>query len=307
MYFFILNPHSSAGKGERIWKKLRKLLEKEAVCYESYLTRRPGDARACARALTENARDIKVIVAVGGDGTLNEVLDGLRFYPAVALGYIPAGSGNDFARSLRLPANPKRALKKILTSPYYQLFDYGVLTYGNRAEHRRFVVSAGIGLDAEVCVCQQKGILSRILRCLHLERFSYLLPGIIRLILTKPSKGYIILDRVKKIEFNHIYFVSAHIHPYEGGGFRFAPGADGSDGKLLVCVVSHSSKQKLFRTLVSALLYRGKRLKGIRLYECQEAAFYLEQPRAVHVDGEDCGVWGRVEVECIGKKIKMIV
>lgn len=307
MYFFIVNPHSCGGKGERIWKKLKKLLEEKMVSYEGYLTGQPGDARKRARELTENAQDAKVIVTVGGDGTLNEVLDGLCFYPAVTLGYIPAGLGNDFARSLRLPANPRRALNKILTSPYYQLLDYGVLTYGNKAEHRRFGVSAGIGLDGEICQRIQQGMLGKVLRRLRLERFSYILLGLERLIFAKPSKGYIILDRVKKIEFNHIYFMSAHIHPSEGGGFRFAPGADGSDGKLSVCVVSHGSKRKLLNTLVSALLYRRKNVRGIRCYECKEVAFYVEQPLPVHVDGEVCGSWAKMEAECIGKKIRLII
>lgn len=307
MYFFIVNPHSCGGKGERIWKKLKKLLEEKAVSYESYLTSQPGDAQSYARALTENTQEPKIIVAVGGDGTLNEVLDGLCFYPAVTLGYIPAGSGNDFARSLHIPTNPGRALNKILTSPYHQLLDYGVLTYGNTAEHRRFAVSAGMGLDAEVCQCMQQSVMGKTMRHFGLKRFSYILLGIGRLIQAKPSKGYIILDRVKKIEFNHIYFMSAHIHPYEGGGFRFAPGADGSDGKLSVCVVSHSSKRKLFHTLAGALLCRGKTARGIRCYECREAAFFMESPQTIHTDGEVCGNGSKMEAECIGKKIRLII
>ena len=55
-------------------------------------------------------------------------------------------------------------------------------------------------------------------------------------------KGYIILDGVKKVEFNHIAFISCHIQPFEGGGFKLAPRANCSDGKLSVCVVSHAAK-----------------------------------------------------------------
>ena len=307
MYFFIVNPCSSGGRGERIWKKLKKLLEKRTVSYEAYLTRQPGEARDYARALTENVQEKRIIVAVGGDGTFNEVLDGLYFYPEVSLGYIPAGSGNDFARSLRLPTNPKRALNKILLSPYYQFLDYGVLTYGDKAEHRRFAVSAGMGLDGEVCLCIKQGLVQKLMRRLRLGRFSYILFGLVRLIMAKPSRGYIILDRVKKIEFNHIYFISAHIHPCEGGGFCFAPGADAGDGKLSVCVVSHANKRKLLNTLIAALLRRKKNIRGIRRYECQEAAFYMEQPQAVHTDGEVCGTWRMIETECIRKKIRMIL
>lgn len=307
MYFFIVNPYSGGGRGERIWKKLKKLLEERAVSYEIYLTRQPGDAREFARVLTENVQEKRTIVAVGGDGTFNEVLDGLCFYPEVSLGCIPTGLGNDFARSLRLPTNPRRALNKILSSPYYQFLDYGVLTYGDKAEHRRFAVSAGMGLDGEVCLCIKQGLMHRLMRRIRPGRFSYLVFGLIRLLMAKPSRGYIILDRVKKIEFNHIYFMSAHIHPFEGGGFCFAPGADGGDGKLSVCVVSHGSKRKLLNTMIFALLHRKKNIRGIRRYECREVAFYMEQPQVLHTDGEVCGAWERTEAECICKKLRLIV
>ena len=115
-----------------------------------------------------------------------------------------------------------------------------------------------MGLDGEVCLCIKQGLVQKLMRRLRLGRFSYILFGLVRLIMAKPSRGYIILDRVKKIEFNHIYFISAHIHPFEGGGFCFAPGADAGDGKLSVCVVSHANKRKLLNTLIAALLRRKK-------------------------------------------------
>lgn len=307
MYFFIVNPHSRCGKGEQIWKKLKKLLDQKAVDYKSYLTEKPGDAREYSRRLTKNCQESRIIVAVGGDGTLNEVVDGLCFGGMITLGYIPIGSGNDFARSLKLSINPKKMLNKILSSQYYQCLDYGVLTYGNEAEHRRFAVSAGLGMDGAVCQKMPDFPFRKILCKLRMERFGYVLLGIRKLIEAKPSKGYILLDRVKKIEFNHIYFISAHIHPYEGGGFQFAPKADSSDGKLSVCVVSHESKRKLFSVMASAFFRLRKVRRGIRTYECREAFFHVERPMAVHADGEFCGMWEDFQAECIEKKIRLIL
>lgn len=306
MYVFIVNPHSCCGKGERIWEKLKKLLSQKAVDYESYLTRCPGDAKEYARKLTENCCEPRVIIAVGGGGTLNEVLDGMCFGSNIALGCIPAGLGNDFARSLRLPLSPRRALKRILASRMSRLLDYGVLTYGSQAEHRRFAACAGMGLDGEVSQRAENSVLHRWLSRLHLERFGYLLLGIGELFRAKPVKGYIILDQMKKIEFNHIYFMSAHIHPYEGG-FLLAPGAEGTKGRLSVCVVSHGSKKKLFSALMSAFFKRTRGLKGIRRYECREVIFHVERPLAVQVDGEFCGSSSEMEAGCIGQKIRMLM
>lgn len=308
MYYFIVNPSSRQGRGEKIWNKLEKLLKKKRVEYEAYLTQHPGDARMIAKMLTKTNRDEKVIVAVGGDGTLNEVLDGTSLHEKITLGYIPAGSGNDFARSLRMPASLNRCVKRILSPKCYQLLDYGVLTFGSRAEHRRFAVSAGIGIDGAVCHEFAKSSLSkRPFARLYLARLGYIFLGLKQLFFFKPCKGYLILDQVKKIEFNHIFFMSAHIHPFEGGGFQFAPRASGTSGKLTICVVSNEKRRNLIPILASALLTRKKGRRGIRTFECREAFFHVERPMEVHTDGEPCGIWNDLQAECIGKKIRFIM
>ncbi|HIQ75473.1 MAG TPA: diacylglycerol kinase family lipid kinase [Candidatus Cottocaccamicrobium excrementipullorum] len=309
MYCFIVNPHCRSGKGKRVWEAVERILKRESVLYESYQTEKKGDARRFAQMLTQCCQEPRVIVAVGGDGTMNEVLDGLNFSPMITVGYIPAGSGNDLARSLGFSGRPGKCLRRILASRQYKLLDYGVLTMGRQGEHRRFAVSAGIGMDAEVCQEAGNRGKRRLFDHLKQSRLVYGLMGIKLLKKTKGMRGYVVLDGVKKIEFNYIYFMSAHIHPFEGGGFRLAPCADGSDGMLNVCVVSHASRIRLFKTLALAFLSRKKRGKGkgIRTYECREAVFHLENPALVHADGEVCGEWNEIQVECIGRQIRMIV
>lgn len=308
MYYFIVNPNARCGQGYKIWKKLERLLVHDNVEYEAYLSKAPGEARGIAKKLTEYCKEPRVIVAVGGDGTMNEVLDGLVFGVPLTLGYIPAGTGSDLARSLRLPKNPVKCLKKILYPKYHKLMDYGVLTFGSEeVSHRRFMISAGIGLDAAVCHNLLYSRVKLILNKAHLGRLTYMVIGCRQLILARPVKGYLILDGVKKVEFNHIYFVSAHIHPYEGGGFKFAPKADYTDGKLSVYVASHASKRKLLSVLAAALTGRQARFKGTRCYECREAHVHTDQPMAVHVDGESCFCQNDVQIQCIERKLRMIV
>ena len=308
MYFFIVNPHCQSGRGKRIWGILEHVLKRENIEYESYLTERPGDARKFARKLTRCCQEPRVIVTVGGDGTMNEVLDGLLPGPMITLGYIPAGSGNDLGRSLGFSRLQVRCLRRILFSPTIRLLDYGVLTIGDKGEHRRFMVSSGIGMDAEVCCMVRENSDPSLLKKMGLGRLEYAAAGLMLLRKTRPVKGYVILDRVKKIEFNHIFFISAHIHPFEGGGFCLAPDASGSDGKLRVCVVSNERRRRILRMLISIFFKRRKkRRKGIRVYECREALFHLDRPAAVHADGEDCGEWNEFQVECIPRQIRMIV
>lgn len=308
MYHFIVNPNACCGRGVRIWKKLERQLDSANIEYEAHLTKQQGDAKRFARELTEGMKEPKMIVAVGGDGTVNEVLDGISFGGPITFGYIPAGSGNDLARSLKISKNPYRALKKILNPRYHKLLDYGVVSYGEDViSYRRFMVSSGIGLDAAIC----HNILHSRLRCvlnrLHFNGLSYILIGIRQLLCAKSVKGYILLDGVQKVEFNHIYFISAHIHPYEGGGFKFAPKADYSDGKLAVCVVNGSSRRKLIPVLAGARLKKYGRHPGIRNFECRELVIHTDKPLAVHVDGESCLCQQDLQIRCIEKKIRIIV
>lgn len=308
MYYFIVNPSANRGHGEKVWRKLECLLRHSGVEYEVYLTQMPGDAAGFANQLRENSKESCVIVAVGGDGTVNEILNGLSFDGAVTLGYIPVGAGNDLARALKLPRSPQRCLKKILNSRFYRWLDYGVLSYENGAPvHRRFAVSSGLGLDAAVChsVLEKAGRGQLLpVRC---GRFAYLFFGLQQLFGAVPVKGYLQLDGTKKVEFNHIYFISAHIHPYEGGGFRFAPKADGSDGLLEICVVHNSAKAGLIPVLLDALLGKAGRHRGVRFYSCREARIHVERPMPVHADGENCYYQTDIHLRCIEKTIRMII
>ncbi len=307
MYRFIVNPNASGGKGLKVWRRVEKELKRLGAEYQALLTEKTGDAASFASELTEGRKEAQTIVAVGGDGTVGEVTDGLAFPGPAALGYIPAGSGNDLARSLRLSKNPLESLGRILNPTEEKLLDYGVAVCDNGPVHRRFLVSAGIGMDAAVCENiagvrekqREKGI--------FLGKWNYLVLGIKQLILAKPVKGCLILDGTRKVEFNHIYFVSVHIHPYEGGGFLFAPGADPSDGKLDVRVVHQNRKLRLVPVLLGALLGSRRKFPGSRLYTCREAEICLDREMPVHCDGESFGRHRKLHVSCIANQIRMIV
>ncbi len=308
MYHFIINPNSGSGRGLREWNRISRYLSRCNIEYDAFLTAGPGEARRAAAALTERGTDPGCIIVVGGDGTINEVVDGISFRTPPTIGYIPAGTGNDLARCLRLPSGTLACLKRQMTPSHMTAVDYGVLTYGKEEPlHRRFLVSSGIGFDASVCLkaAQSKagGVFSR----LGLGRISYLLAGISCFFRCRSSRGYVVLDGVKKVEFNYILFISCHIQPAEGGGFFFAPKADNRDGKLNICVFSHASRLKLLPLLLSAGCGRGPRQKGGRSYECREALIHVEQPLPVHVDGEGCGLQNEIRVSCMPRQVKMMI
>lgn len=308
MYYFIVNPNARRGVGEQIWNKLECRLKRMQADYEVCMTRGPGDARRFAEELTGQSRGPRVIIGVGGDGTVNEILNGLSLDAEVTLGYIPAGGGNDLARSLHLPKNPVRCLKKIMKSKTCRLLDYGILSYGEtKPEYRRFMLSSGIGLNAAVSQELLELRRKKKPRFFRAGRMSYILLGIKQLLVAKPVKGYFVLDGIKKVEFNHIYLLTAHIHPFGSGGFRLMPSADSSDGKLGICVVHSSSKRKLVPVLWDVLMGRMEKRGNVHFYECREVEIHTERPMPVHVDGESCFLQKDIQLRCVEKKIRMMV
>lgn len=311
MYYFIVNPHSRSGKGARIWRQLKAELEKSTVEYRCYLTESPGHARQLAATLTAaSAGDVpgRIIIAVGGDGTLNEVVDGLNLSSPVTLGYIPTGSGNDFARSMRLPKKPLKALRRILHPRYFRFLDYGILSCDvSDINHRRFVVSSGIGFDAAVCHRINGSSLKALLCQLHLSKLSYIVLGLQSLFCMKPVSGYLILDGIKKIPLKKAAFISTHIQRFEGGGFQFTPQADPCDGQFDICVFSHTGRLAMIPALLFSLGGLHTHCKVVRTYRCREIAIHMDTPCLVHADGENLGGHSDVTLSCRTRQLRVIV
>ncbi len=311
MYCFIVNPHSCSGKGYQIWLRVKAELDRLNIEYQSWLTDHRGHARELSAMLTASSHpgnEDNIIIAVGGDGTLNEIVDGMDVSSHITLGYIPTGSGNDFARSMKIPKNPVKALNRVLHPRYYQFLDYGVVSCDNsEVSHRRFVVSSGIGYDADVCYRINTSHLKTLMCHIHLTKLSYVVMGIQALCHMKPCSGWLCLDETKKIPLKDVAFVSSHIHKFEGGGFRFAPKADPCDGCFDVCSISHASRTNVIPTLLMALPGRHTRCRTVRIYRCRELSIHLDSPRTVHADGEILGQHNDVSLTCHAKQLRFIV
>ena len=184
-YHFIVNPKARTGMGEMIWRMIEPELKKKRVDYCCYMTKRRNHARKIAGRITADGQEHRIVV-LGGDGTVNEVVNGIREPGKVTLGYIPIGSSNDFARGLKIPKDPEKALDIILAPQKIIHMDVGVLCAAGR--QRRFAVSAGIGFDAavchEVCVSKWKVLLNRI----GLGKLSYAVVALDRLKKDRPAE-----------------------------------------------------------------------------------------------------------------------
>ena len=104
MYTFIANPNARSGRGILLWKQIELILKDRKITYQVLFTKYQHHATRLVHDLTSDGEH-HTIVVLGGDGTLNEVIDGIAFLDKVTLGYLPLGSGNDFARGVGLPTD----------------------------------------------------------------------------------------------------------------------------------------------------------------------------------------------------------
>ena len=142
MYTFIANPNARSGRGILLWKQIEKILQEKEIEYKVLFTKYQHHATRLVHDLTSDSAS-HTIVVLGGDGTLNEVIDGIVYLDKVTLGYIPLGSGNDFARGLGLPTDIHGALEQILAPTHYTFLNrlkLGKLTYLGVALHKLFTL-----------------------------------------------------------------------------------------------------------------------------------------------------------------------
>lgn len=303
MYHVIVNPASRTGKGKSIWSNLEPVLVDRGVDYKVVFSKKAGHVIKLVRdlsgyALASSPDAILKLIVLGGDGTLNEALQGISDFSRVQIGYIPTGSSNDMARDLKLPDDPVKCLNNILDCKTPEFMDLGVLKYNSTSKQlsrlheesvmskRYFDVSCGIGYDAAIC---EEALVSPIKKALNkvgLGKLVYLCISLKQLLTTKNQNCLMILDDEKKIKLPNFLFAACMVHKYEGGGFMFCPNSDYHDGLLDICAVSNVSKFTVLRALPKALKGQHFKFKGIDEYRASKIRFETDEPCWVHTDGE---------------------
>lgn len=293
MYHFIVNPHSRTGRGEDIWKMVKKELIRLNVEYRVTLTMCVGHARQIARELSSLGEPV-TIVAIGGDGTINEVLSGLVSFEQVVLGYIPTGSGNDFAKGMGIPQDTLEALHTILDSSHTRPMDVGCI----EADHciHRFGVSAGMGFDAAICHEALVSPIKTFLNKLKLGKLTYTLIALKLLLLYTPTAITMEMDGGRTVSYPKTYFAAILNQRCEGGGLRLCPKAEPDDHILDICVVEGMSKWKILFMLPTAFLAKHIYIKGVHILRCRNITLHSSQPVAIHRDGESNGSQEKIKI-----------
>ena len=302
MYYFIVNPGSRSGNGKHVWKTVEEILEAEEVEYRVFFTSCRYHATRLAREIT--ARDERLtLVAVGGDGTVNEILSGIRDFSKVAFAYIPTGSSNDFARALGLPSDTAAAVQNLLHPSYFRRIDLGRARLGEQTLH--FAVSCGCGFDAAICHAAFCSSVKKLLNRLRLGKLTYIATGIRQLLLSRPAPLAITLDGRQTLRFRRTVFAAVMNCRFEGGGVRFCPRALPDDGQLDICVVEGSRLLIVPLFLLSLAGIHGI-LPGVHLLRARSVELSSPRKLPLHMDGEPYFLKGKLRLDCIPGVLPLI-
>ena len=292
----VLNPIAGDGAGARF---LRSLEEQPALRnIELRVTTRRGHAEELAAEAVRGGADR--VVAVGGDGTMQEVVNGIIGAGGGTLGVIPIGRGNDLARSLGIPIDPLPALDVAL-GPTTRPMDVGRAIRDARFRH--FVAAGGVGFDAQV-----SWTMSNPRPWWKNGRAGYFAGTIdeLRRFHNQRLRITFDLDSGREVVDHTSLMVAFANGPYYGGGMKICPDASLSDGQLDVCVVGDLSRFEALRELPG--LYEAKHVRNpkVRFYRSRWIMIEGDEPTRVHLDGEP---WGTlpIRVEALPAAIEVAV
>ncbi len=276
------------GRASELAPRLEEVLGHGAAKARLVETRAPGHAAELAAAATDQGHDR--VVAVGGDGTAQEVLNGLMAAGVgpdggpPAFGLVPGGTGNDLARSLGLPLTLMEALTVAL-GEHTRPLDLGKASH--EGETRYFHAAGGTGFDAEVAFTMggnrapwQRGRAGYVLSALNvLRRYKN---RTLSLRLTTDAG-------VRQVDGKYLFVVFANA-PYYGGGMLICPDASVSDGLLDLCLAGDIGRLGALRELPG--IYRGAHVdhRLVEMTRVRELRIDGEAETRVHLDGEPFGM-----------------
>ena len=272
----ILNPMADMGAAWRAANDLRSIVAQfDQVDWSG--TVYPTHATELARQAGLDGYDL--VIAMGGDGTVHEVINGLMQVPAgqrPTLGVVPLGSGNDFAWANGLPQEADRALQHALTAPASAV-DIGLMIDENgRREY--FDNTVGIGFDAVVTIRSHKLPV--------LRGFVMYLTAVIQTILLNHDPVLMKFTGEGQTWEESALMFAVCDGAREGGGFLIAPGAKNDDGLLNYVLVKKCDRLTMFRLVPEFMRGTHARFPQVSLGTCRNFSLSADRPMYIHADGE---------------------
>lgn len=285
---FIVNPAAARGKAAKIGKKLNELCKVKGLDFELEFTKKQGQATDLAHAAADK---FECIVAVGGDGTVNEIVNGI-VGKNVKFGIIPVGTGNDFVNAIGIPLKLNVALDSLLLLNT-KLVDVG------KAGSVYFQNGLGIGFDAWVV---EESFKVKKLRGKAIYLYSVL----------KTIYGY-------QAPFMHcsydshtreekLFMISVGNGTSMGGGFKLTPFAQLDDGLLDLTIIKDLTKWEIYQNLISVYFGKHTQMPQVTIGRTKKLEIESEEGFAAHVDGELLSLNIKsLEITIVPKSLEIVI
>lgn len=275
----ILNPVARHGWAGRQRRRLERALSAAGLAYDLHETRYRRHAVELAEHL---AAEHDVVVAAGGDGTVNEVSRGLiRAGGGAHLGLVPIGTGNDFTKMIGVPCQVEEAVD-VLSRHRPRCVDYGRFEWWEDADVPAgsgfFVNAIGLGFDAQVAVSVDR------FRRLP-GKAPYVAAVLQSLRQWRTPRGRVQADAAT-VYAGKLFFATTSNGRCSGGGFYLSPGASVNDGHLDLIVLEEVSVGRVLQLLPRVLLGRHEGAPEVHTCRARSVEVSVEAPLPVHVDGE---------------------
>jgi YegS/Rv2252/BmrU family lipid kinase len=285
-WLVIVNPNAGNSKGKKDWERISALLNEEGLSFNTKFTEKKGHAISFTKeGISEGFRKI---ITVGGDGTLNEVVNGVFSNDTcptndVLLALIPVGTGNDWGRMFGIPLDYKKAIK-IISENKQMAHDVGLVSFydGTEKKQRYFINIAGLGFESVVVkrtnYQKDKG---------RSGKAIYFYNLLMSLLSYKNTRATMVLD--EKIISADIFSLNVGNGRYCGGGMRQTPNALPDDGLLDVTIIKGMGKLEIIRNL--KILYDGTILNHPKIdgFKCKKIKVTSDSIIYVEADGESLG------------------
>jgi YegS/Rv2252/BmrU family lipid kinase len=288
---FIVNPASARGTTRRMWARARRELDDLGIEFTEHLTSRAGEAAQVARQALQSGT--KRIIAVGGDGTLNEVVNGYlneagqAINLSASIGLLPSGTGSDFRRSIGLRTYGDAL--RISTGSSTRLFDVVRMEFGDQsgaALSRCFinVATFGLGGDTAALVNRWRDALPGWVG--GRARFIAAAIGALKQYRLRPVTVELDGQRQMRIESHLLVVANGR---FAGGGMMLAPHAELDDGLLDVVMTDRATRLDVIRELPR--IAQGGYLNNPKVTEtrAREVGIWSDEPLAIELDGEPAG------------------
>ncbi|NIM96147.1 MAG: YegS/Rv2252/BmrU family lipid kinase [Anaerolineales bacterium] len=272
----IFNPHADKGQSWKTASALQAVIELQGGASWAS-TEYPGHATELASKAVEEG--FNVVAALGGDGTVHEVINGLMKIPQNArplLGIVPLGSGNDFGKNIGIQCDPEQAMLRVFLGDPRSV-DIGVIR-DNTGREEYWNNTLGIGFDASVVFQTNK--------ITRLQGFAMYLWAVIQTIILHHDVAHMTIVTDRETIDQEILMITLCNGPREGGGFNVAPDAKPNDGILDYALISDVSRLMMFRLIPEVLNGTHGRFKQVRMGQFQRIHIDYNRPMAIHTDGE---------------------